>query len=236
VARLIVPRSSVSATRLADGRVLVLGSGSEDAVGEIYDPAKNVWTLVAPHRIRAEHATLLGDGRVLVGSNPPAIYDPASDTWIDLEVPRADLLQATLDLLPDGRVLAVGPRQVSMIDAASGTFRLVAKRWARFRHSTVLLADGRIAILGGVAAIELGADLEDGHVAQPEADSVPQTVIFDPKDESFAAAEPGLDQLHDFGAVAWPDGRILVVGGDQDLSVFGTPHGAQIIRLGKPAP
>ena len=97
-----------TATLLKDGRVLVSGgntvpggmntSAVTSKTAEIYDPATNLWTVVAPLSVeRVLHtATLLADGRVLVaagagkgGSNTLAnnvtatveIYDPKTDKW-----------------------------------------------------------------------------------------------------------------------------------------------------------
>lgn len=97
-----------TATLLKDGRVLVSGgntvpggmntSAVTSKTAEIYDPATNLWAVVAPLSVeRVLHtATLLADGRVLVaagagkgGSNTVAnnvtatveIYDPKTDKW-----------------------------------------------------------------------------------------------------------------------------------------------------------
>ena len=102
-----VARWAHTATRLADGRVLVVG-GNEHAgtdgrlatylaSAEIYDPATDLWRPAGiPRAAHAAHtATLLRDGRVLVaGSGPPVgigkagppvaaaeVYDPVSDRW-----------------------------------------------------------------------------------------------------------------------------------------------------------
>jgi hypothetical protein len=89
-ANLVTPRFKHSATRLADGAVLIAGGG--DGVdtlpsAELFDPSVGTWTattdMVTP---RSGHrATLLADGRVLVfGGNTDdghgagaEIYDPA---------------------------------------------------------------------------------------------------------------------------------------------------------------
>ncbi len=86
---------------LADGRVLICGGidpgpVTELASAEIYDPATQLWSTVAPmSRARNGHtATLLDDGRVFVfggvttGTAPDYIeekegelYDPAANSW-----------------------------------------------------------------------------------------------------------------------------------------------------------
>jgi hypothetical protein len=91
------PLISHTATRLADGRVLVVGGETEIGIGavaaaEIYDPATGMWTPTGSlHTARWEHsAALLGDGRVLVADGVGAdgyaldsaeMYDPATGKW-----------------------------------------------------------------------------------------------------------------------------------------------------------
>ncbi|RVU46144.1 kelch repeat-containing protein [Rubrivivax rivuli] len=119
-------RTLHTATRLADGRVLVVG-GSSEAGAEIHDPATNTWSRTSPmHAERAQHtATLLPDGRVLVvggvrptwnmalrsteqdWASPPELYDPRLDRWTLASVPAARF-QHSASLLPDGRVLVAG--------------------------------------------------------------------------------------------------------------------------------
>ncbi|MCY3764380.1 MAG: hypothetical protein OXH06_03005 [Gemmatimonadetes bacterium] len=64
---MLMPRFGHSATRLRDGKVLIVGGAAADA--EIYDPDTRVFQFVGgdPGRIRSgATATLLNDGRVLV--------------------------------------------------------------------------------------------------------------------------------------------------------------------------
>ncbi|WP_437654672.1 Kelch repeat-containing protein [Sorangium sp. So ce1182] len=80
-------RSGHAATLLTDGWVLVLGGNrrmSEDSVlaaAEIYDPALNAWTAVAPMGLpRGGYtATLLADGRVLVARG----FSVLVQAWIE---------------------------------------------------------------------------------------------------------------------------------------------------------
>ena len=118
-----------TATLLADGRVLLVGSsgiaahGTDDSgTAEIYDPAVDSFSLTAgeidPPR-GAHGATLLADGRVLVfggatnrGSSvlrDAWLYDPDANTWTEsaseLTTPRSG---AVGTLLADGRVAICG--------------------------------------------------------------------------------------------------------------------------------
>lgn len=123
--RLADVRGAHTATRLADGRVLVVGGlhhfGPPRSDVEFYDPRTERWT--SARRLTygrwAHTATLLKDGRVLVvgglspeapeGSHPPPeLYLPERDTWLVLEAP--ELLRAfhAAALLTDGTVLLTG--------------------------------------------------------------------------------------------------------------------------------
>jgi hypothetical protein len=106
--------STSTATRLSDGRVLMLGNG----VGELYDPrgGKFIPSLTASLGFYSHTATLLSDGRVLVAaatwqagvSATFDVYDPATGT----SSPTGSFLQLrsnyTATLLSDGRVLIAG--------------------------------------------------------------------------------------------------------------------------------
>ena len=133
VSSMKTPRELHTATRLADGRVLVTGGvWGEDALNtcEIYDPQSRTWTSIEPMASpRTRHvATLLPDGRVLVigGSVGKAIeqqgqsatlniyssceiYDPETGRWTltdSMRWPRTSFMDALL--LPNHKVLVAG--------------------------------------------------------------------------------------------------------------------------------
>lgn len=168
------PRSHFpTATRLADGRVLVTGGagGADSGVplrsAEIYDPAENTWSLAAPmDSARHFHsATLLANGRVLVagGNNgiaflsSAAIYDPALNTWSstgDMITPRDS---HTATALADGRVLVAGGSGATGLLSSAEIYDPVQGKWLdagsmslpRVAHSASLLSNGRVLAAGG---------------------------------------------------------------------------------------
>jgi hypothetical protein len=100
VAPMSTPRYAHTATRLADGTVLVTGgvsdpSGTTMASAEIYDPGTNTWTPTAPLPVSLERhsAALLPSGKVLVIGGQTSIsggflmngtaylYDPIGRSW-----------------------------------------------------------------------------------------------------------------------------------------------------------
>jgi N-acetylneuraminic acid mutarotase len=132
-------RSAHTATRLADGRVLVLGGfnalSQVLASGDIWDPTTGTSTPTAPMSApRVQHtATLLADGRVFVSGGvssydltdpigtlgnalgSSAIYNPATNSWSagpNLPLPRVG---HNATRLGDGRVLVSGGIEVASI-------------------------------------------------------------------------------------------------------------------------
>jgi hypothetical protein len=125
------PRSTHTATRLADGRVLMLGGyqvaagGIATATGEVYNPATKLFTPIsAPAVGRTLHtATLLPNGNVLVvgGSTKfdlndvfgslgltlksTAVYNPNADTWTAGPNLPKPLFAHQATLLGSGKVL-----------------------------------------------------------------------------------------------------------------------------------
>ena len=119
--------------RLRDGRFLVVGSTSvydgtasiDKPLAEIYDPAIDTWSVVAPpqHGHEGAVAALLPDGRVLIAGGRPGVgpdrllhatahakselFDPATGIWSptgDLNRPRAS--GSGHGVLPGGEVAA----------------------------------------------------------------------------------------------------------------------------------
>jgi hypothetical protein len=162
-----------TATRLLDGRVLVVGggpTGSITATAEIYDPSTGSWSPTGSMAtVRSFHtATLLPNGMVLVVAGRDEqfdltsveLYDPASGTWS----PAADLVPArsehTATLLESGLVLVVGGHSFfDRIRRAQG-YRPAIDDWlttsqlasGHALHSAVLLRNGQVLVAGGNAA------------------------------------------------------------------------------------
>ena len=117
---MIHPRSGHTATRLANGRVLVTGGGPQTgATAELYDPTSHSWQTtasMAANRWFGGSAILLGDGTVLLagGENNGGpltdveIYDPATGTWSETTPLPGDLANTAGVLLANGDVLLTG--------------------------------------------------------------------------------------------------------------------------------
>jgi hypothetical protein len=103
-----------SATRLPDGRVVIVGGNTTQT--EIYDPAAATWTTQgATAATHTSHgAVLLPDGRVLVVGGtqfalPDAeLFDPATGLWTAAAPTLVLRSNPTATLMPDGSVMVCG--------------------------------------------------------------------------------------------------------------------------------
>ncbi|MEP6639858.1 MAG: kelch repeat-containing protein, partial [Chloroflexota bacterium] len=187
-----VPMGIGSATRLADGTVLVTGGGPSGSSAERYDPTTGRWTATGTMTVgRPEYsvtkdgsgwdpagytATLLLDGKVLVAggrTSPPG-------TSRQTVVPNAELYD------PDtGRWTTTG----SMVHARVG-------------HTATLLPDGKVLVVGG-ATYHTDSSLSD----------LGSSEVYDPATGSWTAA----GKLHDarafHTATLLADGSVLIAGG-----------------------
>jgi hypothetical protein len=168
-------RSAFTATRLQDGRVLVVGGGGEGyarASAEIYDPATATFSPTGSMNKKRwlMTATLLLDGRVLVaGGRSPndapqataEVFDPATGQFA-LTGPMSDIRQQhTASLLPDGRVLIAGGwwqdgsnwnilSSTELFDPGANSFASTGSMGdARSSAVAAVLNDGRVLIMGG---------------------------------------------------------------------------------------
>ena len=213
-----IPRTWHTATRLNDGRVLLVGGSNggveQYAVVDLFDPQSGQMAPAAPLRTpRHEHsATLLPDNRVLVvgGYNAQQqwladaeIFDPSTNTWSLVPPGQSHGVQHTATLLSDGRVLVIGgcvgsglcTGRVDIFDPLTDSWTegppLVS---ARASHAAVLLDDGRVLVAGGT--------VEDD-----------DAVIFNPSANTWTATGPMVSQRTQAPMVVLSDGRVLAAGG-----------------------
>jgi N-acetylneuraminic acid mutarotase len=176
-------RQGHTATRLDDGRVLVVGGeiGQSamdwfpyEGTAEIFDPETNRWadtgSLVTKRG--GFTATLLPTGEVLVvggydgGDNSLAsaeLYDPVAGRWRAAASMQQPRFWHTATALPDGNVLIVGgwaddwmQTQVAaaeIYDWKSGSWMDAGAIEARAAHSATLLDNGTVLVAGGYSRI-----------------------------------------------------------------------------------
>jgi hypothetical protein len=216
-------RSLHTATRLRDGRVLVVGGFAEGGAirssAELWDPATGAFAAAGSLGTgRYGHtATLLPDGRVLVAGGVASgdggtftilgtteVWDPEAgglSPGRDLVEPHAN---HTATALSDGRILVVGGLRTQADLAGSEVSDLFTGAWtatgpmlrARVLHSASLLPDGRVLVVGGNTG----------------AEPIAASELWDPGTGTFSEAAP-LPAAREFH-VATPlaDGRVLVTG------------------------
>lgn len=235
---LSVARVGHTATLLPNGKVLVAGGRSSEAIhrsAELYDPATGRWTATGDmNTMRLEHqGTPLPNGKVLVVGGQTnltvpnvafeaELYDPDTGTWSYTSPPAAVRRDHTVTLLKNGRVLVAGGYSspdsyyvpaAELYDPLTNTWsragRLITNRGL---HQATLLNDGRVLVTGGY-----GPGGPEGQVLLSttyglHAQRLISAELFDPISGTWS---PAADVPH---ARDWhtttllPNGQVLVAG------------------------
>lgn len=225
---LTFPRYGHTATRLVDGRILVVGGTATGA--ELYNPATDTWSLTGAMRFaRTGHAAVrLADGRVFVvggsTSQLAELYDPATGKWSTSAAMSLARLAPGAALQPDGRVLVVGgiygEASSEIYDPATDTWSPAAVNpGGPHEQSPVVapLADGRMLVLGGSYGKTTAVEL------------------YNPKTDAWAVVSL-VEQLYGVTAAPLPGDRLLIVGNNYDGNValiFDAASGA-VTRAARP--
>jgi WD40 repeat protein len=234
------PRLNHSATRLPDGRVLVVGGSDGSTVldsAELYDVATGAWaptgSMTTPRQ--GHTATLLPDGRVLViGRGSPGTgiiaeaWDPATGTWSVVAQAPFRLFTAAV-FLPDGRFLVTdsqprpNPGDTAIFDPSTG-------EWAdtqpvapdRYNHALVMTSAGTAIMVGGDRPPDVGERIVER---------------FDPSTDTWSEIGRLRDGAHSHEVTLLLDGRLLVIGGSsssQAAELFDTATGRTQVIAGEP--
>lgn len=217
------PRAAHSATRLADGRVLLAGGCHADGCEEgiagdalLFDPAR--WAFLATGRLvqpRVGHrAIALADGSVLLlggytqdgPTDQVERFDPASGRFTAHGRLREARDGFSATLLGDGGILVAGGYANGMrrlasaerYDPVTGTSQAVGDMATpRMSHTATLLGDGCVLVAGGSRSRDaVDASLE----------------LFDPRSATFSPAGTLQRARHKHAAIAIGE-RVLLLGG-----------------------
>ncbi|XXT20681.1 kelch repeat-containing protein [Sorangium sp. So ce429] len=180
-------RASHTATKLGNGKVLVVGGYNGSLLGsaELYDPASNAWSSAGTlTTARQDHtATLLGNGKVLIagGKNfsstfyaSAELYDPLSNTWSVTGTLATARAGHTATLLGSGKVLVAGGLGASYL-ASAELYDPTAGTWSpasslgtiRSGHTATLLGSGKVLAVGG----RNGSYLTSAEIYDPTANT-----------------------------------------------------------------
>jgi hypothetical protein len=219
-AALAYPRSTIRATTLADGRVLVAGGATFGGGGpwtmnnaEIFDPAAGTWSTVPMGALRgAPLQVALQDGRVLVvgggwSDGTAEIFDPATGAFTPTGTMNVSRRNAAAALLDDGRVIVVGGNlgpgsatpSAEIWNPATGAWTVTGNlALAREYPVAIRLASGKVLVTGGITNVP-------GAAAASE--------LYDPAAGTFSATGALNVARYLTAAVLLPGGDVLVSGG-----------------------
>ncbi|MGB0455257.1 MAG: kelch repeat-containing protein, partial [Bacteriovoracaceae bacterium] len=214
-----------SATKLRNGRVLLVGGFFSGNRIEIYDPKKNQFQVVAtaPSLIARHEAIELKDGRVLItGGNSrfidfeaplfatarSYIFDPRDNSFNSIGSMNVPRFGHQMTMLNSGEVLITGGFDVTESLNSAEIFNPLTERFEaapsrlkshRGFHSALKMNNGNVVLLGG---------------ADKDAKAISSVEIFDHQTKSFQdqgdlLVEPRLR----LNALKLNSGRIVVIGG-----------------------
>src|SRR5262245_28145266 len=226
-----------TATRLQDGRVLIVGGSP----AEIYNPPTGTFTPAGNLNIArfAHTATLLSNGKVLIVGGldlgvqqhiaTSELYDPATNSFTLAGILNVRRFSHSATLLQDGRVLIAAGEQITspgfaislssaeLYDPATGAFsptgNLTQPRCCLSFTQAPLLNNGKVLIVGG--ATTQAAEIFD-----------PATGTFSPTG-SMSIARSALS------ATVLTNGQVLITGGTINLP-GGGPGTTNVVEIYDP--
>jgi N-acetylneuraminic acid mutarotase len=254
-------RRLATATRLADGRVLVPGGAASsgfEPTSELYDPLTGTWATgsarpgpMVEERLSAT-AVLLTDGRVLIAGGNDAgtviksveLYDPATNTWATgagKPPPMATAREeATATLLPNGKVLVAGGYSTSMapvtVEKSSELYDPATNSWSSAGDMVESRASDTATLLPSGKVLVAGGYA--GSFARKSDE------LYDPSTNTWAtgaAKPPDMSVVRsDPAATVLADGRVLIAGGFQgagdtaSVDIYDPASNSFVSGAGKP--
>jgi hypothetical protein len=236
---MVTAQAGHTATLLNNGKVLITGGGTlavscpdfNVANPEIFDPATGMFSATGGYAANGDPcfgttlasatATLLPNGKVLIGSGSLELYDPATDTFsLTGRNATRGSIGRTATLLPNGKVLVTGGEDdfgdyanTELYDPSAGEFTASGNMTRpRMDHTATLLRDGSVLIAGG--------QLSPGVVASTE--------LYDSATGSFTAPADMTFGRFFHTATLLMDGRVLIAGGYTSYPVSANSDSAEL--------
>ena len=226
------------AQKLLDGRVLMPGlwwSIGEERQGpetELYDPASDTWEVVGsmPEPVQGMAMRLPGGQVLHVGgqtySTPlatrlVALYEPSTRAWRTLAPLAAPVVQHTLAVLGNGKLLLVGgcpstdfpctapvPLAGRLFDPATETWTDTAPaRYPRVAAGSVTLPSGRALVVAGNVQSVRSDGRTDPYLS-------PAAELYDPWTDTWSVTPVMPHYLNEPGALGLlPTGEVIMTGG-----------------------
>ena len=217
-----VGRALHTATRLRDGRVLIVGGGTPEtgiASAELLDLARNTSQLISMRTPRVAHtATLLDDGTVLIvgggySSAPSArtaeLFDPVTETFVATGSPLEPRVDHAAVRLASGKVLilvgdisGVGSTPTTgaeLYDPLTKSFTSTGSmRTARRPYGVTLLRNGLVLVAGGTTT-------NHRVIAQSE--------LYDPAAAAFRSTGSLLTPRQKHASALLANGMVMIAAG-----------------------
>ncbi len=210
------PLSGASATRLKDGRVLIVGGASLDTTGAItdvsnraliYDPNTGGFTeLSSELRIRRAFHT----ATLLKAATPGG--------------PQRVLIAGGITVISGERIESTRLAEIFDPETLTFTGQLLEMQRARYGHTATLLVSGNVLLAGGGELVtgqllsqRLGVD--DLQIAEIHADA--DLFLFSETTPSFATTPPAMAEPRMFHVAGRGSGdAVLVAGGQSATAVY----------------
>jgi hypothetical protein len=225
-----VPRVAHAATRLTDGRVLVVGGwtgSAATATAEVFDPETRRFSALGEMGTPRMDATVtpLAEGSALVVGGAAATNQPLATA----ELFERDRFAAVVALgeprahhaavrLADGRVLVVGGQtgrgrataSAEIYDPATGRFSPTGSlQGPRCKHAALLLRDGRVMVIAGSTDCN-------------EQRRIAQTEIWNPGTGRFSMGPALLNPRYKIvsAAAVTAGGEVVIAGDASDVEIW----------------
>ncbi|HYJ06564.1 MAG TPA: kelch repeat-containing protein, partial [Chthoniobacterales bacterium] len=198
------PRQEL-ATAVLNGKIYVIAGLAENFIGtnnvDVYNPATNTWTSVAPIPILNHHnCAAVAAGKLFAFGGQSRfnfLYDPVDDSWSQVApMPVSQPLTAAVGVIDD-KIYVAGVGILQVYDPATDAWSTRAPMGVYRHHTAGGLIDGKFYVVGG----------RDGPGSQTALE------VYDPQTNSWTrlANMPTGREGHAAGVV---NGELFVFGGE----------------------